>query len=107
MREMTAPGVWTDMGPQPAIRHRHRFETLGGTIVVARQPGLSVNIYTAADQARRTARLKPPVERPSCGAPMRNLGVPCARRPGHKDSHRSAETMAADRDMRRTNWRVL
>jgi hypothetical protein len=43
MREMTSPGVWTDMGPQPAVRHVHGFSTLGGSIVTSRKaPNLGI-----------------------------------------------------------------
>lgn len=51
MREMTRPGVWTDMGPQPAIRHVHGFSTLGGSLVTSRKAPM-LGIQTPGERQR-------------------------------------------------------
>ena len=90
MREMTAPGVWTDMGPAPAIRHVHGFSTLGGSLVTSRKAPAGMHVPTAAASARR--------KRDVCGHPMKIAGSPCARTPGHTEfaggSHMTADAMA-------------
>jgi hypothetical protein len=100
MREMTSPGVWTDMGPQPAIRRVHGYTTLGGSIVTARKaPSLGIQtngelIRHRRQMARRKVAFEP------CGFIMVIIGEPCARRKGHAQftggSHRSAEAMRDD-----------
>ena len=109
MREMTRPGVWTDMGPAPAIRHRHRFETMGGTIVTAKIT--QVATYSPGELVREAARHQRVVDQRAarlalegpvklCGVMMRNNQVPCARRAGHAagtgGGHRSREQMDLD-----------
>ena len=105
MREMTAPGVWTDMGPAPAVRHRHHFETLGGTIVTPKIH--QVATYSPAELVRRQRQIDENAARRAaagptelCGTMMRNNKVPCARRAGHAagtgGGHRSREQMDLD-----------
>ena len=56
MREMTAPGVWTDMGPQPAIRRVHGHATLGGSIVESRKAP-KLGIVTNGEMIRHRRQL--------------------------------------------------
>jgi len=114
MREMTSPGVWTDFGPQPAVRHVHGFSTLGGSIVTSRKaPNLGIvtngELIRHRRQTERRAMVRESGQRADyqaarrCGATMKVLGNPCARMIGHKDCHRSAEDMASA-TQRRRKW---
>jgi hypothetical protein len=38
MREMIAPGVWSENVPSSATRQGHRFEPMGGTFIVPHAP---------------------------------------------------------------------
>jgi hypothetical protein len=70
---------------------------------------MSYLIDARAQHARRLATPprpeEPPLyverERPICGATLRLIGEPCARRPGHRDSHRSVESLRSDAQRRR------
>ena len=107
MREQTSPGVWTDMGPQPAIRHVHGFSTLGGSIVTSRKaPMLGIQttgemIRHRRQMERRSGQRADYQKAARCGAAGVQSGEPCARMSGHKDCHRSAELMARDNERRR------
>ena len=93
---MTSPGIWTDMGPSSATARPGGYRTMGGSIVTARKAP-SLGIQTPGERARmHRAHTK------LCGHVMKITGEPCARTPGHRDCHRSAELMARDNDRRRT-----
>ena len=104
MREMTSPGVWTDFGPQPAIRHVHGFSTLGGSIVTSRKaPKLGIVTNGELIRHRRQHEKRALTRIGVCEHPMtmwRNqymaaipTGELCQRRKGHKTEHRSAYAM--------------
>ena len=97
MREMLAPGVWSDNVPSSAIARPGSYRTLGGSIVTARKAP-SLGIDTPAE-AQRRLRQKARDFVP-CGFVMVIIGEPCARRKGHAEftggSHRSAEAMRDD-----------
>jgi len=109
MREMLAPGVWSDNVPSSATARPGTYRTLGGSIVTARKAP-SLGIQTNGERARMLRKN----ERESgqradyqvarrCGATMKVLGDPCARMMGHKDCHRSAVDMATA-TLRRRKW---
>jgi len=109
MREMLAPGVWSDNVPSSAIARPGTYRTLGGSIVTARKAP-SLSIQTPNERARmlrknaREAGQRADYQAARrCGATMKVLGDPCARMQGHKDCHRSAEDMASA-TQRRRKW---
>ena len=114
MRVAIAPGVWRDDGPQTASARQDHFAVSAST-GAAMVPILSNSAapVTAAETRRRKyrrekirAEAKP---RPVCGfvPSIRGAGTgePCARRPGHKDCHRSRSLMDRDMQVRRAGWR--
>ena len=114
MREMLAPGVWSDNVPSSAIARPGTYRTLGGSIVTARKaPSLGIvtngELIRHRRQTERRAMVRESGQRADyqaarrCGATMKVLGDPCARMIGHKDCHRSAEDMASA-TQRRRKW---
>ncbi len=112
MRTMIAPGKWRDDGPAPGrVSVGHWFvQAATGDAMVPVLKSAAVKEKERAwhkdrNERRRLARAA--VVKPVCGALLPLAQTLCARRPGHKDSHRSREVMDADTKMRRTNWRVV
>lgn len=119
MRVAIAPGVWRDDGPQSVTAHVNNF-AVGAVTGDRMVPTIvSANIgATAAEMARRDrkrqkrqdaariAREIDPAPKVVCGALLRIIGEPCARRPGHHDSHRSRSAMDTDRDVRQRGYRA-
>ena len=107
------PEDWAPIGPARA-RISNSGGIFGGPIVVARNQHKSV---ADANFARRDYsklnkyEAKPPILEPRNGRPWRNeprcdrftasKHEPCARRMGHRDSCRSAESIARDHERRR------
>ena len=105
------PGDWAPIGPSRG-RISNSGGIFGGPIVVARNQTKSV---ADANFARRDyggrVYAKPPILEPVNGRPWRNVPrcdgftaskqEPCARRMGHRDSCRSAESIARDNERRR------
>ena len=94
MREMLAPGVWSDNVPSSAIARPGTYRTLGGSIVTPRKAPSGLHVPTAAATARR--------KRDICGYPMRGQKwkaktppptPPCARYPGHKNERRTTHAL--------------
>jgi len=92
VREMTSPGIWTDMGPSSATARPGGYRTMGGSIVTARKAP-SLGIQTPGERARMHRQ-----HAKTCGHPMKIAGAPCARTPGHTEfaggSHMTADAMA-------------
>ena len=107
MREMTSPGIWTDMGPSSATARPGSYRTMGGSIVTARKaPMLGIQttgemIRHRRQMERRSGQRADYQKAARCGAAGVQSGEPCARMSGHKDCHRSAELMARDNERRR------
>jgi hypothetical protein len=115
MREMLAPGVWSENVPSSAIARPGTYRTLGGSIVTARKaPSLGIVTNGELIRHRRQHEKRALTRIGVCEHPMtlwRNqfmaavpTGELCQRRQGHKTEHRSAyamENAAAARRKRR------
>jgi len=107
MREMLAPGVWSDNVPSSAIARPGTYRTLGGSIVTARKaPNLGIvtngELIRHRRQTERRAGQRADYQKAArCGAAGVLSGGECARIAGHKDCHRSLELMERDNERRR------
>jgi len=104
MREMLAPGVWSDNVPSSAIARPGTYHTLGGSIVTSRKaPKLGIVTNGELIRHRRQHEKRALTRIGVCEHPMtmwRNqymaaipTGELCQRRKGHKTEHRSAYAM--------------
>ena len=110
LRTGHTPDAWRDEGPAP---HVARHASFGGNTESAYIPYVRLPMVQSeaerAGQSRRAATRKAraaqadPPPRPVCGMPLRNIGEPCARTPGHGWDHRSAAALEHARKMRRSN----
>lgn len=103
------PDAWRDDGPQSAQALFKPYSAIHAANVGQMSPVLTAGAVFTADRLGRGRkaysihpenRIAPP-PRPICGVIMRNLGEPCARRPGHAvgkgGAHRTAESMNLER----------
>lgn len=104
---MVAPGVWQDEGPAHGYHHRGTMAaglTYQGSFVVgvsAKEVELRGHrAYKAATRIKRELDPRPNMAR--CGAPLPQVGEPCARFLGHRDSHRSQFSLDNAAAQRRT-----
>ena len=90
MREMLAPGVWSDNVPSSAIARPGSYRTLGGSIVTARKAP-SLGIVTNGElirHRRQTAK--------------RHANRPQPAAPGSRFVDETAASLTADHDASRT-----
>jgi len=105
------PEDWTPIGPSRG-RISNSGGIFGGPIVVpSRQTKSLADSRFAQRDYTSGPYAKPPILEPINGRPWRNVPrcdrftaskhEPCARRMGHRDSCRSAESVARDNERRR------
>jgi len=89
---------WRDDGPSVASSHRPTYSTRNAEPVGSMIPNVVYPLRGSAHiEPVREARTKT-----RCSVVMPLVGEPCARTPGHRDCHRTAEWMAIEA-MNRSN----
>ena len=97
LRTGHGPLDWRDEGPSVASSRHPAYATRNAEPVGHMLPNV---VYPLRGMHAHIEPIREAKVRPTCGVMMPLVGEPCARMPGHLDSHRSRVVMDTDKAMR-------